>query len=99
MSAPPSYFAHEPKIRSEGEMFAKLKERSIPRLTLQWLPAVKATQRTECGKYELLGCRDAKGVITYHARCLTYPRPKPIGHNADPQLARTICEAHWLGQT
>jgi len=89
----------EPKLKTQGQMMALLKERSAARAQLQWLDPVKSTQRTADGKYELLGCRDAKGVVTYHARCLTYPQPKPIGHHADPQLARAICEAHHLGGT
>lgn len=97
MTAPKGYFDRTPKIRTEGEMLAKLKERSTPHQTLQWLAPVKATQRTADGKYEVRAAKSGEQYVYWAWALLCGPRPKLVGHSPDPDLARNHCEAHAKG--
>ena len=97
MSKPESYFSRgEPKIKSHGEMMQKLKERSTAHASLIWLPPVKATQRTDNGRYEIRATRQ-KGEPWYTAWSLcSGPIPKLLGYSGDPVIARNFCETHAI---
>jgi len=88
----------EPKLKTQAQMMALLKERSAAQGKLVWLPPVKATQRTQDGRYELRGTK-LKDALMYYAWSLQSPVPKLLGYHHDAQLARNFCESHHLGGT
>lgn len=99
MTAPPSYFAHEQKIKSHGQMLETLKARTAGRSpqakSLVWLKPEGKTQRAEHEPYEVRGAR-IKEQLLYYA-WVTSPKPKLLGYSTDPTIARNHCEAHFIG--
>lgn len=99
MTAPSSYFAREPKIKTESQMREVLKARCASHATLQWLAPVKATQRTQDGRYEVRAAKSGKQYIYWAWALVCGSVPKLVGHSPDPALARNACEAHSMGNT
>jgi hypothetical protein len=93
VSRPAGYFDRTPTITNEDQMMDLLKVRAGAQARLQWLPPVKATQRTTCGQYELRAARSQKTLIYWAWVLADVPRPKLIGHSPDPAIARNFCEA------
>jgi len=92
MSQPESFFDRVPTITNHEQMMTALKARAGEQAKLVWLPPVKATQRTACGRYEIRGVR-SKDTLMYWAWVLVdVPSPKLVGHHTDPAIARNFCE-------
>jgi hypothetical protein len=92
MSKSASYFDRTATITNEAQMMERLKVRAGSQARLQWLPPVKATQRTSCGQYELRASRSEKTLIYWAWVLVDVPRPKLIGHSCDAAIARNFCE-------
>jgi hypothetical protein len=103
MAAPPSYFAHEPKIKSHGQMMETLKARAAgasPQAKLSWNKPVRQENgsgyQTAAGTdyvvRKTLGPKDVWMYWAWHDK-------KLLGYSTDIEIAKTHCEAHHLGGT
>lgn len=104
MTAPPSYFAHDPKIRSHGEMMETLKSRVAGRSgdspKLQWNKPVRQENgsgyQTAAGTdYVVRKAKGLKDTWMYWA----WHGKKLLGYSTDIEIAKNHCEAHALGGT
>jgi len=92
VSVPKGYFDREPKITNQAQMMETLKARAGAQAKLAWLPPVRATQKTVCGRYELRAARSGDKLIYWAWVLVDVPSPKLIGHDADAAIARNYCE-------
>jgi len=87
----------EPKLKTQGQMMALLKQRSAARAQLQWNKPVRNADdtghQTAAGtEYEIRKTL-TKGQAMYWA----WHAKKLLGYSTDVEIARTHCESHHLG--
>jgi len=87
----------EPKLKTQGQMMALLKERSAARAQLQWNKPVRNADdtghQTAAGTDYEIRKTLTKGQAMYWA----WHAKKLLGYSADVEIARTHCESHYLG--
>lgn len=92
MNKPDSYFSHEPKIRTQAEMFAVLEKRCAEtRGTLTWLEPVKNRDgtgyvKTACGQYSV-----AKFFVDGEPRYQAFFGKAALGVRKTPEEAKALC--------
>ena len=89
----------EPKLKTQGQMMALLKERSKARAQLHWNPPVRnadgSGHQTAAGTDYEVRKTLTEGRVMYWA----WYAKKLLGYNTDVEIARNFCEAHALGGT
>jgi hypothetical protein len=63
------------------------------RIALEWMPPVKATQKTRDCRYKIRGAR-LKEALLYYAWSNQAPVPKLLGYPSTPEAARQLCQIH-----
>ena len=103
MSAPKSYFAHEPKIKTQAQMVELLKARTAgasPQAKLSWNKPVRQENgsgyQTAAGTEYVIRKTLGKGDMWMY---WAWHDKKLLGYASDLEIAKAHCEAHHLNSS